>query len=96
MPGVKGRSGAPGKPRRAGGGRKPMLSGPDVVQLRTPLPCSIRNFDNESGICGKPATVAHAWPQDPSGDWPTPGLWTVQPVCRECAAATKKVYETGG
>jgi hypothetical protein len=93
MPGVKGRSGAPGKTRKAGPGRPPILAGSDVIQLRTPLPCSIRNFDNESDICGKPATVAHCWPHEPDGLWATPGLWTLQPVCRECAAAAAKVYE---
>lgn len=82
MPGVKGRSGAPGKPRKAGPGRKPILQGSDVIVLRTPLPCSIRKGD---GVCGNPATVAHAWLQAPQGAWPTPGLWTVQPVCKECA-----------
>lgn len=62
-----------------------------IVVLASPLPCSIR-AGTPDGICGKPATIAHAWPQEPSGPWPTPGLWTVQPVCAECAKAAARVY----
>lgn len=56
-----------------------------ILSTDTPLPCSIRNFDNPSGICGKPATVAHVRPYEDVGEWPTPGQWIAQPVCRECA-----------
>lgn len=62
-----------------------------IVALVTPLPCSIR-AGTPSGVCGKPATQAYAWPQEPSGPWPTPGLWTVQPVCAECAQTAAAVY----
>lgn len=80
MPSVKGKGNGG---LRQGAGRKPILQGSDVIVLRTPLPCSIRKGD---GVCGNPATVAHAWAQDSQSMlWPTPGLWTVQPVCKECA-----------
>jgi len=80
---------------RPGSGRKPILmerEGETTVKLRTPLPCSIR-ANTPDGICGKPATAAYAWPQEPSGPWPTPGLWTLLPVCAECARAAVEVYE---
>lgn len=81
---------------RRGAGRKPKPAPPGTTRIRFdrsyPLPCSIRS-DTPSGICGKDAYVAYAWVPAPSGMWATPGLWTVQPVCAECAAAAAKVYE---
>lgn len=86
MPSVKGKGNGG---LRQGAGRKPILQGNNVIMLRTPLPCSIRQGD---GICGNPATVAYAWEQEPQGAWPTPGLWTLQPVCKDCAVKTNAVY----
>lgn len=86
MPGAKGSGG-----RRPGAGRNPLLQSSEhkIVSLRTPLPCSIRKGDD---VCGNPATAAYAWPQESSGAWPTPGLWTLQPVCKACAIKANAVY----
>lgn len=94
MPGKKGMTGKGLGGHRPGAGRKPILRDTPqttTILLRSSLPCSIR-ADAPGGICGKPATAAYAWPQEPAGDWPTPGLWTLQPVCAECAKAAAEVY----
>lgn len=96
MPGVKGRSGGhrkPGPGKRLGRPTKAPLGDTHIVfATGYTLPCSIR-ADTPSGICGKPASVASARPQMPTGPWPTPGLWTVQPICRECAEKAAEVYD---
>jgi hypothetical protein len=98
MPGVKGRSGGPRlkvrKDDRRGRPARLQATGQTViVGLRPPgLPCAIR-ANTPSGTCGKPSTRAYAWPQEPAGMWATPGLWTLQPVCAECAKAAAKVYD---
>lgn len=83
--------------RRPGAGRPAQQLPDGITHIRLdhnyPLPCSIR-ADTSTGMCGKPATAAYAWRQEPSGDWPTPGLWTVQPVCAECAKAAAEVYRS--
>ncbi len=65
-----------------------------TIRLVDPLPCAIRTDD---GLCGKPATVAHAWLLHQAADrsltrYYTPGLWQLQPVCESCALAAAKVY----
>lgn len=73
-------------------GRPPTLTAiPDtkIVSLRNPLPCSIR-AETPSGICGKDATLAYAYPLV---DMFTPGCWRLQPVCKSCAMAAAAVYE---
>jgi hypothetical protein len=60
-----------------------------LVRLADPLPCCIWQPD---GVCGKPATIAYAWEATPGPEWPVEGLWTLQPVCVECAAAALKRY----
>lgn len=94
-PGVGGGS-HPGNPNgKRGRPHRPVPEQITHIRLdtKTPLPCSVRNFDNPSGICGKPALVASVSPYDDGGEWATPGRWIVQPVCRECTAAMAKVYE---
>lgn len=55
--------------------------------------CAWSRAGNESGICGRPATVAHAWPYTPRiPDPPTPGLWAMQPVCGQCAQEMAALY----
>lgn len=98
MPSVPGKGGGSHPGNKSGKRGRPHRPVPDnITQVRldttTPLPCSIRNFDNPSGICGKPALVAHVRPYDDHGEWLTPGRWIAQPMCRECAKATAKVYE---
>ena len=64
-----------------------------TIRLTDPLPCSIRTDDDE--LCGKPATVAHAWRLRVGAEnvkYYTPGLWVLQPVCESCAVAAAKVY----
>lgn len=64
-----------------------------IIRLGDALPCSMRSAGNESGICGRPATVAHAWPYTPRiPDPPTPGLWAMQPVCGQCAQEMAALY----
>lgn len=58
-----------------------------------PLPCAIR-ADNESGICGKDAYAAYAWRQEPQPPLYVPGLWTTQPICRECAEQAAEQYQS--
>lgn len=62
-----------------------------TIALRddTPLPCALLR---DGGVCGRPATVAQAWPVTLPGLWPTLGLWAVQPVCQECLAEVVKLY----
>lgn len=64
-----------------------------TIALRddTPLPCALLR---DGADCGRPATVAQAWPVTLPGLWPTLGLWAVQPVCPACLAEVVKVYET--
>ena len=66
---------------------KGMTNPRTIVRLdpSTPLPCSIMAPDG--GTCGQPATVAYARLLPPTGQWATPGLWELQPVCQDCAAA---------
>ena len=40
------------------------------------LPCSVFDPTKPSKVCGRPAWIAWAWPQEG-------GLWTVQPICAE-------------
>lgn len=54
-----------------------------IVELVTPLPCATRK---EAGTCGKPATVAYAYPQPDGG-------WLLQPICKECTEATARLYK---
>jgi hypothetical protein len=63
------------------------MTNTSIVRLdpSTPLPCSIQAPDG--GICGRPATAAYARQLAPSSAWAVPGLWELQPVCRDCAAA---------
>lgn len=61
-----------------------------IVRLVDPLPCAIWSPD---GRCGKAAYAAYAWETEPSTRWPTRGLWTLQPVCADCAAAASNQYE---
>lgn len=56
------------------------------------LPCARYKPQNPGGICGRPAYVAIAWPEELRGAWPVFGRWTIQPVCAECAAATMELY----
>lgn len=63
-----------------------------TIRLVDPLPCSIRTGDE---MCGKPATVAHAWRLRVGAEnvkYYTPGLWILQPVCEACSLAAAKVY----
>jgi uncharacterized membrane protein YadS len=55
----------------------------------TTLPCSIRQGD---GICGKAATAAYAYQVEASPPIVQPGMWMIQPVCRDCAAKAAAVY----
>jgi hypothetical protein len=64
-----------------------------TIRLADPLPCCLWA---EGGVCGKPAYVAYAWEAEPQLRWPLPGLWTLQPVCAECAAAAAKQYTKVG
>lgn len=68
--------------------------GTTIIRLEpyTTLPCSIR-ADTPTGICGKPAQNAYAYPLAETGQWATPGLWKVQPMCRDCTSAAKRVYD---
>lgn len=99
MAGKKGKSGGHRTPRPGRRLGRPTKAAQGSVHLVLAtgytLPCSIRRPTptEPDAICGKPASVASAWPQESAGEWPTPGLWTMQPVCRECAAAAAKVYE---
>lgn len=99
MAGKKGRSGGHRTPRPGRRLGRPTLAAPGNTHLvfasSYTLPCSIRKPTpaDPDAICGKPASVASAWPQEPDGPWPTPGLWTMQPICRECAEAAAKIYE---
>lgn len=78
--------------RRPGAGRPPLLtptSGTETIRLVFPLPCSIFDPATTAGICGKPATAAYAWRQEP-----VQGLWTIQPICKDCALRNlKKIQE---
>jgi hypothetical protein len=57
----------------------------EPIRLWPPLPCAIRQGD---GICGKDAQGGYTWRQpETPGELHTPGLWLVQPVCRDCALA---------
>lgn len=82
-------SGLRGRPSKAPPGTQHIR-----LEAAYALPCSIRKptASDPDAICGKPATAAVAWLQEPAGEWPTPGLWTLQPICRECAEAAAKVY----
>jgi hypothetical protein len=57
-----------------------------LVKLDAPLPCAIIKGE---GICGKPTTGAWVWEGDPDTQhiWHIPGLWVLQPICKECAKA---------
>lgn len=68
----------------------PMDGDSDVIRLADSLPCGIR-ADTPSGVCGKPATVAHV---NPLRSPVLPGHYVVLPVCQECAAAAAAVYGT--
>ena len=63
-----------------------------TIRLTDPLPCSVWAPGNAP--CGKPAFVAFARPAPPSGEWPLPGLWTLQPVCADCTAAVMRQGDT--
>lgn len=66
-----------------------------IIRLVDPLPCSIYD-PAQDGICGRPATLAYAYPHTPRiPDPPTPGLWVVQPVCERCAHAAASIYQDG-
>lgn len=81
-------SGTRGRPRN------PTPPGTQHVRLDRsyPLPCAV-HADTESGICGRDAYAAIAWQQKPSHPWPTPGLWTLQPICKECAERAAAQYQ---
>lgn len=68
----------------------------EVIRLGDPLPCGVVNPTTATGFCGQPAWVGYAWRMDsPEGMemWAhLGGLWTVQPVCSQCAQAMAKVY----
>lgn len=90
MPGVKGRSGAPGKPKGA------PRTDTRQVTFDEPVPCCIRKPTDADpyALCGKPAQHGSAW----SPGWAYladsyPGVWIVQPICRECIEAMQKIYE---
>lgn len=55
-----------------------------AIKIDPPLPCAIRK---EDGICGKTATGGWAWKKPIEEDELlfTPGLWLMQPICKECA-----------
>lgn len=61
-----------------------------TIRLLDPLPCSIWK---PGAPCSQPATVAYAWPATHTPEWPIPGLWTLQPVCAECAARAAQAHE---
>lgn len=61
-----------------------------VIVLQTELPCSIRTPD---GVCGKPATQAHASPVEITGPWAVVGAWMLQPICRDCATKAAALYQ---
>ena len=66
-----------------------------VVKLSadTALPCAVWR---DGALCGRPALVAHATlAHAERWEWKSPGLWLLQPVCKECAAAMTRVYERG-
>ena len=63
---------------------------PVALREDTPLPCALLR---DGALCGRPAHVAQAWPSSELGNWPVPGLWTLQPVCPDCLADVMKVYE---
>lgn len=60
-----------------------------TIRLIDPLPCCVWR---PGGVCGRPAYVAYAWEAEQQARWPLPGLWTVQPVCAECAVAAAQKY----
>ena len=53
-----------------------------VISLGTPLPCAVRD-------CANMATAAHAWRKL---DDATPGLWIVQPICKDCTLKSLQIY----
>lgn len=64
----------------------PFEEGTQIIRLTAPLPCGIRTFD---ATCGKPATVAYAYP------WRHPvypGHHVLLPVCQSCAEKAAAVY----
>jgi hypothetical protein len=57
----------------------------EPIKLWPSLPCAIRRGD---GICGRDAEAGYVWRQTNKRiEHYTPGLWLVQPVCRDCAKA---------
>ena len=60
------------------------------LDASTPLPCSIMTPDG--GVCGKPATGAYARPLPPHLPFLIPGLWELQPVCRDCAIEAAQMH----
>lgn len=54
------------------------------IKIDPPLPCAIIK---EEGVCGKPAVAGWAWekPIEESDLIFVPGLWLMQPICKECA-----------
>lgn len=70
-----------------------MESEPISIRLADALPCAILR---DGGLCGRPATVAYAWPlaAAPALDiWPhLAGCWALRPVCSGCVQQMIAIY----
>jgi hypothetical protein len=64
-----------------------------IICILPALPCSILRGD---AICGRDAEYGWAWQEPPKGAWPVMGLWSVQPVCKQCIAALADILGVPG
>lgn len=67
----------------------------EIIRLGDPLPCGVVHPGTAAGYCGRPAWVAYVWRMEAPealAMWAhLGGLWTLQPVCSQCAQAAARV-----